>query len=148
MEGFSFHCLFCRGSDFCCEGWSPRSKLRSIQRRRIIPPTESVADEWEGASGVSGETGIHRNGGSLSSSYPQSLISHELVRNTCERGGLALPIIRTKPREEKQVELQFKQKRWQGEGGRCCSAHGPKGTCLPRVDVGTHYQSSAIPEGF
>ena len=49
----------------------------------MIPPTESVADEWEGAGGVSGETGIHRNGGSLSSSYPQSPVSHELVRNIC-----------------------------------------------------------------
>ena len=44
-----------------------------------------MADEWERAGGVSGETGIHRNGGSLSSSYHQSPVSRELVKTLVEK---------------------------------------------------------------
>src|SRR5438105_709265 len=43
---------------------APRSKLRAIRRRRIIPPPESMTDGVGRDRGMNGETGMHRNGGS------------------------------------------------------------------------------------
>src|SRR5437870_12213342 len=42
----------------------PSSKLRSIRRRRIIPPPESMTDGVGRDRRKNGETGMHRNGGS------------------------------------------------------------------------------------